>query len=185
MGGDSAAGLWRRIPFTPGRVRQVATPLAARALSTLRVDYDDTFLVEIDPAHHGTGEQLARAIFEDASVLLRSALRRGWFALGLRLGSTEDDRLVLGWEVRRSGPDFVLLGTRSRLGLTGEVLFTREQQALLLTTFVQLENQMIRAVWRGVAPLHRQVVRHLLGRAKLTRTAPTLRASRPRYSSAQ
>jgi hypothetical protein len=59
------------------------------------IDDEDAFLVEIGPAHDRTSEQRARAILEDAPILVRHALRWGWF--------------VLGWEVRRSTPDVALL----------------------------------------------------------------------------
>jgi hypothetical protein len=151
---------------TPGRVRQVALPPAARALSTLsHVDYEDAFLVETGPAQDRTGEEWARAILEDAPMSTRNALSRGWFALGLRLGSTRSDRSVLGWEVRRSTPDFALLGASGRLGLSGELLFEPQEHTLLFATFVQLENRIARAVWAVIAPRHRRVVRYLLEQA--------------------
>jgi hypothetical protein len=150
----------------PGRVRQVTLPPAARALSTLsHVDYEDAFLVETGPAQDRTGEQWARAILDDAPISTRNALSRGWSALGLRLGSTQSGRFVLGWEVRRSAPDVALLGASGRLGLSGELLFERHQHALLFATFVQLENRIVRALWARIAPRHRQVVRDLLEQA--------------------
>jgi len=149
-----------------GTVRQVTPPPAARALSTLcHVDYEDAFLVETGPAQDRTGEQWARAILEDAPMSTRNALSRGWSALGLRLGSTQPDRFVLGWEVRRSTPDVALLGASGRLGLSGELLFECQQHTLLFATFVQLENRIARALWAGIAPRHRQVVRDLLEQA--------------------
>jgi hypothetical protein len=165
MNPNTAIGVLPRNPSTSGSVRQVAVPPSARALSTLsRVDYDyeDAFLVKIGPAHDRTGEQWARAILKDAPLMTRRALRWGWFALGLKLGSTRSERLVLDWEVRRSAPDFALLHTGSRLGLQGEVLFKRQRRTLLLATFVQLENPIARAVWATVAPGHRQTVRRIL-----------------------
>ena len=150
----------------PGRVRQVTLPPAARALSTLpRVDYEDAFLVEAGPAQDRTGEQWARAILEDAPMSTRKALSRGWTALGLRLGSTQSDRFVLGWEVRYVTPDVALLGVSGRLGLAGELLFQCQQHTLLFATFVQLDSGVARGVWAGTAPRHRQVVRDLLEQA--------------------
>jgi hypothetical protein len=148
-------------------VRQVAVPPpAARELSTLsHVDYEDAFLVETSPAQDRTAEQWARAILEDAPIVMRSALLWGWFALGLQLGSTRDRQLVLGWEVRRSTPDLALLGAGSRLGLQGELLFRRRQQTLLFATFVQQENHLARAVWAGVERVHKPVVRYVLEEA--------------------
>jgi hypothetical protein len=102
---------------------------------------------------------------EDAPRLMRSALPWAWGALGLQHGSTRSDRLVLGWEVRRSTPDIALLGAGSRLGLPAELLFKRQRHTLLVATFVQQENPIARAVWAGVAPVHRQVVRYALEQA--------------------
>ena len=152
---------------TLGTVRQIAVPPAARALSTLsHVDYEDAFVVETGPAQDRTGEQWARALLEDAPPGTRRALRLGWSSLGLRLGSTRSERLVLGWEVRRSIPEVALIGASSCLGLEGEVLFKRQQQTLLVATFVQLDNAIARAVWAGVAPGHRRVVQNLLEQAR-------------------
>lgn len=149
-----------------GVVRQVRVPGAARSLSTLpRVDYADAFLVQTGPARDRTGEQWARAFLEDAPIVVRSALLSAWSALGLRLGSPRSDRFVLGWEVRRRTPDFVLLGAGGRLGLAGELLFERRQRTLLFATFVQQSNPLARAVWAGVASGHRRVVRTLLEQA--------------------
>ncbi len=158
-------------------------PAAARTLSTLsRIGYEDAFLLETGQARDRTAEQWARAILEDAPIALRSALPWGWFALGLQHGSTRSDRFVLGWEVRRSTPDFVLLAASSRLGLPAELLFERRQHTLLFATFVQQENPMARAMWAGIAPPHRQVVRYLLEQAAARRETHDLdpRGSRTR-----
>jgi hypothetical protein len=156
-----------------GTVRQVTLPPAARALSTLcHVDYQDAFLVETGPAQDRTGEQWARAILEDAPKSTRSALSGGWSALGLRLGSTQSDRFVLGWEARRSTPDVALLGASGRLGLSGELLFERQQHTLLFATFAQLDNRIARALWAGIAARHRQVVRDLLDQASCPEQRP-------------
>ena len=164
--GDLVLGLLRSTPFAPGRVRQVALPPAARALCTLsHIGYEDAFLVETGPGQDRTGEQWARAVLEEAPIVMRSALPWAWFALGLQQGSTRSARFVLGWEVRRSTPDFVLLAASSRLGMPAELLFERRQHTLLFATFVELNNHIARAVWAGVAPGHRQVVGYLLEQA--------------------
>lgn len=144
-------------------VAQIPVPPAARALSTLsRIDYEDAFLVDVGPARDRTAEQWARAITEDAPASARRSLRRGWSALGYRLAPT---RSMLGWEVRRSSPDFVLLGAASRIGMPAELLVMRQEQTLLFSTFVEKENPFARLVWRGVEPFHRPVVRRVLEQA--------------------
>jgi hypothetical protein len=147
-------------------VRQVAVPPPARALSTLSdLDYEDAFLVEIEPSEGRTGEDWARATLEEAPRIMRRRLRCAWFMLGLKLGSTRSDQLVLGWEVRRSSPDFVLLAAASRVGLPAELLFKRQEDSLLVATFVQQKNPIARAMWARVEPGHRRIVPHLLAQA--------------------
>jgi len=155
-----------------GRVRQVPVPSGVRERSTLtHVGYDDAFLVNTGSVSDRTGEQWARAMIEGAPTSTQRALRRGWWALGLRLGPSRSDRFVLGWEVRRSDSDFALLGSSGRLGLSGELLFEPGQDALLFATFVQLDNPVARAMWTGIAPHHRKVVRHLLEWAAAPRSS--------------
>jgi hypothetical protein len=148
---------------TLGSVRQVALPPSARALSTLsHVDYEDAFLIETGPAHDRTGEQWARAILEDAPISTRKALSTGWSGLGLRLGSTQSDQFVLGWDIRCSTPHVALLSASGRLGLSGELLFECQQHTLLFANFVQLDNRIARGLWAGIAPRHRKIVLDLL-----------------------
>jgi hypothetical protein len=147
-------------------VRQVAMPRSAQTLSTLpRADYEDAFLLDISQAGVRTGEQWARTILENAPIAWRHFLPWAWFALGLRLGSVSSKQRVLGWEVRHSTPDLVLLGAGSRTGMPAELLFKRQQHTLLFATFVRQENAFARGLWAGIAPVHRQVVRYLLSQA--------------------
>jgi Protein of unknown function (DUF2867) len=148
------------------KVRAVALPPDARALTTLEhVDYTDAFRLETGLADERTAEEWARALLEEAPDATRTALRRGWFVLGVQLGSTEDARLVLGWPVRCNSPEYVLLAARSLLGMEAEVLVKREQRTLLVATFMHLRNPVARAVWTAFAPKHRRVLHHLVKEA--------------------
>jgi hypothetical protein len=71
---------------------------------------------------------------------------------------------VLGWEIRHSAPDFVLLGACGLLGLSGELLFLRWPHSLLYATVVHLENRIARGLWAAIVPRHRRVVQELLER---------------------
>ena len=164
-----AAGLDSGESRGRGRVRQIDVPAVARVLCTLpRVDYADAHLLATDRAQERTAQQWARALLTSLPAPTRRALRWSWFALGIRLGPADDERLVLGWEIRRSAPDFVLLGAGSRLGLEGQILLLRRHDELALATFLRLANPAVRAVWAATAPQHRQVVRHVLGQASRT-----------------
>jgi hypothetical protein len=144
-------------------VIEIDLPPEARALTTLsRVDYTDAFILETARAADLTGEQWARAILEDAPEATRTMLRRGWFVLGVRLGSTDDDALVLGWTVRRSSPDHALLAAHSLFGLDAEVLIKREPNGLLAATLMKFNNPIARAFWGRFSIRHRRVLRHLL-----------------------
>ena len=144
-------------------VRQVELPPEARALTALsRVDYTDCFILETDRVRERTGEEWARALLEEAPATTKDTLRRGWRALRVRLGSIEDDRLVLGWLVRSSSPDFALLAVRSAFGLEAELLVKREREGVLAATLMKFNNPLIRGFWAGFSFQHRRVVRHLL-----------------------
>ncbi len=150
----------------PGQVRQTVLPASTRVLSTLaRIDYEDAFVVDTGPAQERTAEQWAREILEGAPASTRRALIRGWSGLGLRLGPAQSDRHVLGWEIRHSDPDAVLLGACGRLGLSGELIFQRSPSSLLYATVVHLENRVARGLWAAIGTRHRRVVQDLLARA--------------------
>src|SRR5437763_6990765 len=105
-------------------VRQVAVPDDARGLSTLpQIDYADAFVVETGPTRERTPEQWLRAILEDAPARTQRGLRLGWSLLGIRLGPSGSTRFVLGWEVRRSTPDHVLVRAHSRTRVSAELLW--------------------------------------------------------------
>ncbi len=147
-------------------VEQIAVPNAARALSRLpRIDYADAFRIHGIASRGRTGEQWARAVMEETPGAVKAKLLSGWLALGLRLGSPWSQERVLGWKVRCSDPEFVLLGAGGRLGLSGELLFKREPDGLLFATFVRQQNPIAQAVWARIETTHQQVVRSLLAHA--------------------
>ena len=149
-------------------VRQIEVPPDARALSTLaHIDYEDAFRVETDAAQQRTAEQWARAVLEEAPLKVRGKLLSGWSAIGLKLDCARSRNSVLGWPIRESHPDFVLLGAESRIGMPGQLLFKREPDALLFATFVQQDNRVARAVWASTEPAHGPIVRQILEGARL------------------
>jgi hypothetical protein len=153
-------------PGSRTTVRQIAVPASARGVGTLsRIDYADAFLVDVAATQRHTGEQWARLVLEDAAAATRRSLVSGWSAIGLRVRRGRSDDHVLGWQIRQSTPDHVLLGADSRIGLPGELLFQRRADGLLFCTFVHLANPVARTVWAGVTPIHVRTVRNLLEQA--------------------
>jgi hypothetical protein len=110
---------------------------------------------------------------EGAPLAIRTTLRSGWLALGLRLRPVGSDGAVLGWDVRHSTPDFALLGAASSIGMPAELLFKVRPRTILFCTFVQHESRTARAVWGGVEPVHRPVVRTVLEQASRRSRGPT------------
>jgi len=147
-----------------GGVQQVAVPNAARELSTLaRIDYEDAFLVDVGAPPTRAAEQWARAILDDAPTSVRLRLWSAWMMLGLRLASPGSRRHVLGWEIRKATPDYVLLGSRSRIGMPAELLVKRHGKTLLFDTFVQKSNPIAAAAWAAIERTHERTVPALLG----------------------
>jgi len=150
---------WQRL------ARQVAVPQEVRELSTLpRVDYADAFVVDADAHPDWTAERWARAVLEAAPAPMRTRLLAGWSALGLKNADDGNDS-VLGWDLRRSSADAVLLGRDSRIGMPGELLFALRPEGLLFATFVHHRTVATRAVWAAMERTHVRIVLELLDRA--------------------
>jgi hypothetical protein len=145
-------------------VEQVAPTGAARDRSTLpSVDYADSFDLHVAGAPDWTAEHWARTVLEDAPAGLRGALRRGWTALGL--AEVSGAQSILGWEIRHADPDTVLIGRASRIGMPGELLFTRRPDGVSFSTLVHHRTVLTRALWAAVRPGHVRTVSALLERA--------------------
>jgi len=146
------------------RVRRIAVPPTARALSTLAdIDYADAFLVETGTA--SSPEQCARAVLDGAPLAVRANLQFGWSAIGLRPAIGRARKSILGWEIRASTPEFVLLGRDSLIGMPGELLFKRERDAVLFCTFVQHKTMVARPTWAAIESSHLRIVGDLLEQA--------------------
>ena len=146
-------------------VRQIDVPAPARPLSTLpRIDYCDAFMFNVGATRDENAEDMIREVLEGAPLRVRTQLLSGWAAIGLKVASGSEGS-VLGWDVRRSVPDHVLLGADSRIGMPGELLLKKEDGALLFATFVSQRNVFARAVWAVTEPVHVRVVRDILSQA--------------------
>ncbi|MEE4418927.1 hypothetical protein [Streptomyces bugieae] len=147
-------------------------PTDAQRISTLdRIDYENALLADLGPTEDRTAEQWARTVLEEAPRDMRRALTQGWTALGLQLGPALSEGCVLGWPVRHSTPDSVLLSTSSTLGLHGQLVFQRRPGELLFASFIQLEGDAARALWASVEGRHPDAMHRLLDRA-ISRTTP-------------
>ncbi len=109
---------------------------------------------------------------EGAPRTVQTKLLLGWSAIGLKVVDDRSDRSVLGWAVRHSSPEFVLLGADSRIGMPGELLFKRGHDALMFATFVQQDNLIARTVWPATETAHVRVVRQILEQASRRHRAP-------------
>ena len=147
-------------------VTQIPVPPTATARSTHEhIAYADAFLVDVDAVGDRTAEEWARLVLEDAAV--SATLLTGWSSLGLKLDRSGSDQTILGWTIRESTPDLVLLAAGGRLGLSGELLFERRDGRLHFSTFVRLRHLAARALWAAVEPAHVRIVRGILDDARL------------------
>ncbi|GAA2786581.1 hypothetical protein [Saccharopolyspora taberi] len=156
-----------------GTAREIAVPQDMRTLSALsRIDYENAIRVEFDGAGDRTAQQWFRAILEGAPAELREALVSGWSSvLGLRLGPLDSDRHVLGWPIRHSTPDEVVLSTSSDDGLHGELVVQRTPDAVLTGSFIRLDTAAVRRKWNEVLYQHTPAMCQLLDGA-VSRVVP-------------
>ena len=128
-------------PAVAGSFADPGGPALAR--STLsRVDYADAFLMRVPDVGRWPAEHWARLVLSEAPAAVRTRLVAGWTALGLKLSRSA--RSILGWTVRSSDADDVLLGADSRTGMPAQLLFERTDDAVLFCTFVTHDNALAR-----------------------------------------
>jgi hypothetical protein len=158
-------------PGLPGRARprlwatEIPVRADLRALSRFpHTDYADCFEIAIAPGQR-TAEQWARVVFERAPAGLRMFVTFGWRVLGIQLAPPRVAGHVQGWRIVKNSPDAVVLQARSLAGLTARLVLRVDESVLRFGTFVRCDGLFGRAVWFGVAPLHRLVVSRLLGDA--------------------
>jgi hypothetical protein len=80
---------------------------------------------------------------------------------------------VLGWPIRHTTDDVIVLGARSWLGMPAELVFARQGKAWLFVTLVQHDNRFMSALWWAIAARHRRVVQYLLRSAAARRASVT------------
>ncbi|MGE2722238.1 hypothetical protein [Mycolicibacterium celeriflavum] len=148
------------------RVRQVRPVDGLLSASTLgRVDYADAFDVYVQRPLDRSAEEWMRTILAAAPVPTRVRLVSAWSTIGLKLRPPGSGRSILGWNVRATDVEHVLLGADSRIGMPGELLLRRRDDRLVFATFVRHDNAVARALWASIERSHVQTVRSLLEQA--------------------
>jgi hypothetical protein len=148
---------------TAPTITQVPLPAAVRSESGLtRIDYSDAHLVTGPGVGDGTAEEWVRDMLAGAPLPLRRGLPPGWFLLGLHHGPASSPQHVLGWPIRESTADRVVLAAASRLGMPAELVLQRADDGWVFATLVRHDNAAMARLWAAIAGLHRRVVRQLL-----------------------
>ncbi len=154
------------------QVRKVAVPPGLAALAGLdRVDYADAFATAAPVQRNA--EQWARLAVGSAPPILRRFIRGVHRALGLRLEPARAPDQILGWTVRHSGPDEFVLGADGGVLGTPRIVVCVDAGSVVFATLIRFDARLGRAVWVGIAPVHRAVARYLVGHATGVTSAST------------
>ena len=141
-------------------------PPRARALQEVEaIAYDDTFAAATPRAAEHAPRAWARAVFEEAPAWFRATLLGVWRVCQVRLGPLESDRHVLGWEIVSEHDDAVVLGARSTLGVTLQLVVLVEAGRVAVASFVTFDRLAGRVAFSSIAPAHRLTLAYLVGRA--------------------
>ena len=153
------------------RVVAVPVPPRARELAGLaRVDYADAFAVDV------TTQRTPREWVELSATTLPAlfgAVRLAHRTLGLPLAPAGAPDRPIGWTVLRDDPTEAVLANDGVFGTPRIVGLTLPGQ-VVLTTLIRL-NRRGRPIWLVMAPVHRSVVRYVLGRMPSFAPAPAHR----------
>jgi hypothetical protein len=135
-----------------------------------RIDYREAFAFDArvvrDP------EAWLRSIMEGASPGKRAAMLRVWRWLGVGLARLDSDGQILGWRIRQSTPDVVVLAAESVSGITARIVLTATSRRVVQTMVVRYDRWFARPLWTLLAPKHRRFVRGLLADASVRSAAP-------------
>ena len=124
-------------------------------------DYADAFVLTPMPSGDRSAEGWMRRALEGAPMPLRWFVRFGWrFVLGFRSSRSGN---ILGWPIRASADEFVLMEQQSGL-LEAALLLRTQPSGLRWETRVRYKAKTSVAVWVVVGLLHRRIVAHVLGR---------------------
>jgi hypothetical protein len=146
-------------------VRRIPVSSRTQGLDTL-VDPDFEVSFDLAGAAPGrTGEEWARAIFEDPPAPVRAFLTVGWrYGLFLRLGSASDPTKVRGWPVVTSAPAVTILAADSPL-IEAHNMVEVLGDGIVFTTRVRYRNPAGRALWAVAGRIHVWTLPRLLRRA--------------------
>ena len=160
----------------PRRVQRVEVPAQiADSAEYSTANYAAAWALTTQAAEQRTALQWARAVFEDAPVVIRWCIIFGWTrVLGLQLGPRTSDDHVLGWAVSDGDleADSTALTAASRL-LRASNIVTVESSRVTWVTLVHYSHAAARPLWALARPVHHLTIRFLLARAG----APTRVAS--------
>lgn len=154
-----------RTVIKPARAR--AVPVREPVPGGGHYDYADAFEIHLPTPDGRTAEEWARSGLERAPTAVRRLVV--WVhrhVLGFPLDPRPAPGTVLGWRIRSSEPEVIVLEAES--GLLHGILVGRRGDATRteLTTFLFYRRpRLARLVWTLVGPLHRAVAPLLLTRA--------------------
>jgi hypothetical protein len=145
-------------------VRMVAVPEDVAGLAGLATaDYQEAFEFASDSGLRP--EQWARLILEGASRRERLSMLGTWVALGVGLAPPGSAGQVLGWRIRRSDQEAVVLGVRALVGLTARIVIRVDGGQVVHAMVVRYDRRLGGRLWALAAPKHRSFLAGLLQRA--------------------
>ena len=155
-------------PLEMGSVSTVVgprnVPQTIRSLGSIsKPDYVDLFTVRTAGATHGSAEQWARAILEEAPLSRRNA-RVLWRSMGLRLGPRGSPEHIQGWEIAARGDNWLLAETGSWY-LTAQAVCAVEPDQVSISLSLHYDRPVAAFVWRLIEGQHQKAVPVMLRQA--------------------
>ncbi|MEU8814562.1 hypothetical protein [Actinoplanes sp. NPDC048796] len=149
------------------------------AVTEAEVSAETVVLAGLEPVDYRegfgfpTGESLsaeawARRILEGASRGDRAKMLAAWRFLGVGLAPLKAPGQVLGWRIRRSDPEAIVLAVRATAGVSARLVLRAEPGRVTHAMLVRYDSGLGRRVWTRFAPAHRRFYVRLLDRARRT-----------------
>lgn len=154
-----------------------ALPDGVRSLSTFAEPaYVDLFTITTPLAGHGSAEEWARTVLEQAPLARHNA-RALWRLMGLRLGPRGSPDFVQGWKIAGRGEHWIR-GETSSWYLRAQVVCLVEEGQVSVSLSLVYDQPLIAAlVWALISGPHRRAVPVMLHQAVKIRGSMLAQAS--------
>jgi hypothetical protein len=139
--------------------------------SLISASYACAFEIDTTSTDSRTAEHWLRAMFEDASPVLRTFILSGWSgALRLRLGPKTSPQHIIGWKIMSVSQTKVVITVDGPV-LSACQVVQISNGTVVHVTIVHFDRPAAKPIWAVAAPIHIRTIPYLLKQSRAKSSA--------------